>query len=723
VLRRRKEQASEATSVESLTPVDLPGDDLVVLQDGHGLLLTGPDELVAGMVARLRSIEVHAESDAPAHRASGLSQLASLAGLVPKPGSRSAEYVRLTPRSRALLEQHGAIPGGNGTFKGYVRGAEGQFAGILDWTPAKFDPAQMMTLQSAAVGLALQTAIAQVQESIERVEDKIDRLTDLVSSEHVGKVLGQHRVLVPLVERATTDQTLSVTDWSTVAALGPEVSQTIEALRSYVSKRLDRVHRKRTPTGKAEELRDLLDDGMLREAMAMLVIAEDNLRLWQQLRIVNVRLREREHLGATIESARRSLEADIEADQALVSAMGVVVGELMETRPLHGFDVVGVRRLDQAGSEVLDLMHAFAENRLLEVEPLEEYQRPGVGAAFGHLGSKILRAAKAAPSAVPFVRSGAVALPAGDDLVLDRSVAALLGVHVGDSLGATLEFVDPERARQLFPDGHREIIGGGTFGWEAGAPTDDTDLTLAVAEAYRLGGDTDSIVMAAAEQMLRWYEGGPKDVGGTTASALQRFRRDRDPSTSGRTDEGSQGNGSLMRTMPVAIARANDELRAAEAEAISAVTHAHPVCTVACVAYCDLANALIEGEAAPVAVEQVLDPLANGATTAERAVADAILFGVQLREGGDWPEATGWVLDSLALAVWAVLGDESFEDTLVRVVMHGGDADTNGAIAGGLLGAKLGTSAIPERWLQPLHARDQLVELARHLVDVRRQLA
>ncbi len=439
MLRRRKGQASDATGIRPLVPADVPGDDLVVLQDEHGLLLTGPDDLVAGMVAHLRSVDVHPESaeaqpQSLLQRASGLSTLQSLAGLAPTPGSRSAEYVRLTDRSRALLEQHGSIPGAKGTFKGYVRGADGQFAGILDWSPATVDPAQMMTLQSAAVGLALQTAIAQVQESIERVEDKVDRLTDLVSSEHVGKVVGQHRVLVPLVERATTDQTLSVTDWTSVAALGPEVAQTIEALRSYVSKRLDRVHRKRTPTGKAEELRDLLDDGMLREAMAMLVIAEDNLRLWQHLRIVNVRLREPEHLSATIDAARAGLVADDEADQALVSAMGVVVGELMETRPLHGFDVVGVRRLDQAGNDVVDLMHAFAENRMLEVESIEEYQRPGVRAAFGHVGSKILQAAKAAPSAVPFVRSGAPALPAGEETTEgDGDGPAQLGGGVPES--------------------------------------------------------------------------------------------------------------------------------------------------------------------------------------------------------------------------------------------------------------------------------------------------
>lgn len=141
MLRRKKDQASEGTGIAPLVPAEVPGDDLVVLQDGHGLLLTGTDELVAGMVAHLRSIDVHpepAESQSLTllHRTSGLSQLASLAGLAPKPGSRSAEYVRLTPRSRALLEQHGVTPGASGTFKGFVRGADGQFAGILDWSPA-----------------------------------------------------------------------------------------------------------------------------------------------------------------------------------------------------------------------------------------------------------------------------------------------------------------------------------------------------------------------------------------------------------------------------------------------------------------------------------------------------------------------------------------------------------------------------------------------------------
>jgi ADP-ribosylglycohydrolase len=724
VLRGRKRgEGDSAPDETAVLPADLPGDDLVVLGDDHGVLVTGSEDVVVAMVERLRAVEPHAGPGEVEIRRSGPASLASLGGAVPRSGSRSAEYVRLTPRSKALLDQHGMIPGTNGVFRGYVRSTDGRFAGNLDWSPASFDPSQALTLQSAALNLALQVAIAEVQESIERVEDKLDRLTDLVSAEHVGKVLGQHQTLEPLAKQTAVSGDLSVTDWMTVAALGPQVSQTIETLRSYVTKRLGRVHRRRTPSGKADELRDLLDDGMLRETLALLVVAEDNLRLWQQLRITNVRLREPRHLASTIESARLALEADTDADQALVTAMAAVVAELLETGPLDGLDLVGVRSLPKVGTEVVVLMESFAENRMLEVASVDEYQRPGVGEAIGHLGAKVLQTARKAPSAVPFVRSSGLALPAGDDAVLDRSVAALLGVHAGDSLGATLEFMDRDQVQRMFPDGHREIIGGGAFGWEAGAPTDDTDLTLAVAEAYRLGDDTEGVVAAAADLMLAWLDGGPKDVGSTTASSLQRYRRERDPWTCGLTDEDTQGNGSLMRTMPVALARGDAGLRRAEAMAISAITHAHPACTIACVAYCDLVSALIEGEDAATAVDEVLSRLADGDAPGERAVADAILYGIQLREEGDgaeWPAGRGWVLDSLTLAVWAVLGDESFEDDLVQVVMLGGDADTNGAIAGGLLGAKHGTAAIPRRWLDALGARHELLELANDLVALRR---
>jgi hypothetical protein len=109
----------------------------------------------------------------------------------------------------------------------------------------------------------------------------------------------------------------------------------------------------------------------------------------------------------------------------------------------------------------------------------------------------------------------------------DRVAGALLGVHVGDALGAALEFSSWSAIRQRHPDGLREIVGGGPFGWPPGHATDDTDLTRAVLLAYldaarEPGGD---VVRCAADYMLAWLDGDwagrepgsrPRDVGGAT---------------------------------------------------------------------------------------------------------------------------------------------------------------------------------------------------------------
>jgi ADP-ribosylglycohydrolase len=68
-----------------------------------------------------------------------------------------------------------------------------------------------------------------------------------------------------------------------------------------------------------------------------------------------------------------------------------------------------------------------------------------------------------------------------DPRVRDRARGALVGVHAGDSLGATLEFASAESCWARYPDGLRDIVGGGAFDWAPGDPTDDTDLTVALA--------------------------------------------------------------------------------------------------------------------------------------------------------------------------------------------------------------------------------------------------
>jgi ADP-ribosylglycohydrolase len=294
-----------------------------------------------------------------------------------------------------------------------------------------------------------------------------------------------------------------------------------------------------------------------------------------------------------------------------------------------------------------------------------------------------------------------------------RVVGSLLGVHAGDALGAAVEFSSWASIRSVHPDGLWNIIGGGPFGWQPGAATDDTDLTRCVVLAYLDPGE--DVVRAAADLMLAWLHGDwpgrppgirPRDVGSATTFGLTRYRRSGDPRRAG-AGRGQAGNGSLMRCIATAIAVPDRDQRIRQSQEISAVTHDDLRCTVACAAYNEIAAALFEGAPARLAVE-------SGEATARElsspAVAAAISIGRQLRlpemaaTGRLWGGATasGYVLDSLSIAIAAALDPRPLENVLVDVVRLGNDTDTNAAIAGGLLGARDGSEAIPDRWLDLL---------------------
>ena len=151
----------------------------------------------------------------------------------------------------------------------------------------------------------------------------------------------------------------------------------------------------------------------------------------------------------------------------------------------------------------------------------------------------------------------------------------------------------------------REILGGGMFGWRPGEGTDDSDMTAAVLDAYL--EPSGFSLEGVAERFLAWLDGGPKDVGGTTGSALARLRANGDPTASGQAvwHEWAAGNGSLMRCLPTGLIRTDPEQRRAEAAEISAITHSDQRCVDACVAYCDLVALLLDGVDATHAVEQV----------------------------------------------------------------------------------------------------------------------
>jgi ADP-ribosylglycohydrolase len=315
---------------------------------------------------------------------------------------------------------------------------------------------------------------------------------------------------------------------------------------------------------------------------------------------------------------------------------------------------------------------------------------------------------------------------------LSKILGALLGVHTGDSLGATLEFKSFREIKRHYPEGLRDIIGGGIFGWPAGHATDDTDLTRAVLLAYqdRKGATHDfDITRSAADYSLKWYNGDwpkrskgqrPVDIGNATRIGLKKYSDSQDPRTGG-AGHGSAGNGSLMRCIPTALFTLSKEERIKESMEISAITHNDERCTISCAAYNEIVAALIDGKSPQQSV-------AAGLQTAKELDRDDVIHAIECgmemsiaqiasKGPGDLlPDSTsGYVLQSLTVAIAALLDPRSFEDVLVDVVRIGGDTDTNGAISGGLLGARDGIGAIPERWLNTLQFRAEFEEVAKNL--------
>lgn len=295
----------------------------------------------------------------------------------------------------------------------------------------------------------------------------------------------------------------------------------------------------------------------------------------------------------------------------------------------------------------------------------------------------------------------------------DRAVGALVGLAVGDAVGTTLEFKRPGSFTPI-----DDMLGGGPFGLKPGQWTDDTSMAMCLAESILDVGDLDP-----ADQLRRylaWWRSGYWsstgscfDIGGATSSALSRFDGtgaviDR------RIDQEAAANGSLMRLAPVAIRWHADLAEAAERAGVSSLT-THPASRPvdACRAYGAMTAALVQG----VSADDVFHP-----DFWQQGALDPRVEGV-IR--GSWrtrqPPAirgSGYVIDALEAALWAVAGAVDYRDAVLRAANLGDDADTTAAIAGQLAGARWGLSGIPAGWTLRIAEFDRIAGIAGRLYDL-----
>lgn len=293
---------------------------------------------------------------------------------------------------------------------------------------------------------------------------------------------------------------------------------------------------------------------------------------------------------------------------------------------------------------------------------------------------------------------------------MDRAVGALLGLACGDAVGTTLEFRPPGSFETI-----TDMVGGGPFRLKAGEWTDDTSMALCLAESILDTGSLD--LEDQLRRYLLWKElgylssnGRCFDIGLTIQAQLERFRRTGE-AIDPQPDDESAANGSLMRLAAVPIRWHGDPATAAERSGRSSrTTHAARRPVDACRLMGAMVSALIGG----TAFEDVIAPAFWQWGDLHPAIADLARGSWK----GKTPPAirgTGYCVDALEAAVWAVDGAGDFRDAVLRAANLGNDADTTAAIAGQLAGARWGASAIPTAWRERLVAGERMISLARGL--------
>ena len=279
-----------------------------------------------------------------------------------------------------------------------------------------------------------------------------------------------------------------------------------------------------------------------------------------------------------------------------------------------------------------------------------------------------------------------------------RAQAALLGMAIGDALGATVEFMTPTEIRQSYGV-LSDIQGGGWLQLKPGQVTDDTQMSLCIARSIVACGWSPRDI---AERFAEWLRSKPPDVGGTCRRGIRRYMQH--GSLSGPLSNDDGGNGAVMRIAPVAIASLADELLL-ESWAVEQahITHNHPLSDAACVLVGNLLHLACLGRS-----REVMRQATQSALQRTPAFGYANYRGL----------CSAYVVDTMQTVLYHFFRSRTFEECLVNTVNQGGDADTAGAIVGAIAGAYYGLDAIPKRWLKKLDPRvvNELLKLSGSLV-------
>ncbi len=298
----------------------------------------------------------------------------------------------------------------------------------------------------------------------------------------------------------------------------------------------------------------------------------------------------------------------------------------------------------------------------------------------------------------------------------------IIGLLVGDALGVPYEF----HPKQEIPSSDEiEFEPPAWFrrahaGVSPGTFSDDGAQALILLDSLLICGKFDAAHFAKG--LVDWYDHGFMAVGNTvfdvgiqTANAIRELKRGTQPLLAGGADEYSNGNGSLMRVLPLALWHQGTDLELiADAFDQSAVTHGHLRAKLCCALYCLWARRILQNAENPweSAVGKLYEFFPED--TIERAEFETRIFP---NDSIYEVKGSGYVVDSLRAARWAN-SNKTYEETVKAAISLGDDTDTTACIAGGIAGLKFGYRNIPERWRENLRGKAIFEPLIEKLLEV-----
>lgn len=302
--------------------------------------------------------------------------------------------------------------------------------------------------------------------------------------------------------------------------------------------------------------------------------------------------------------------------------------------------------------------------------------------------------------------------------------SSLFGVAVGDALGVPVEF---NSRTTISNKPVTDMIGFGTYHLPPGTWSDDSSLTFCLAEALTQGFDLNTI----GKNFVRWYyhnfwtpRGNVFDIGITTSQAISRLAKGKQPDLAGGFDESSNGNGSLMRILPLLFYIQDKPVnqRYAITKQVSAITHGHIRSVIACFYYLEFARQIRSGKDKFEIYKDLQTEITNYLTSLSVNPSEIGLFYRLLKNdiyklNKDDIQSSGYVLHTLEASIWCLLTTDNYKEAVLKAVNLGSDTDTTGAVTGGLAGLLYGIDNIPTNWTTQIARKDEIENLAERLAQ------